>query len=103
MLRAEQYLVLLSRVGVANGLFDPRASAPPDATQKALCAGEQVGLLTGPPGTRGQGAELMLDTVNPNSLTGWFLKRVLQAAERFFPQLILSWFANVDFYFNSAS
>ncbi len=47
--------------------------------------------------------ELMLDTVDPNSLIGWLLKRVVQVAERFFPQLMLSWFMGQDLYFKSAN
>jgi hypothetical protein len=43
--------------------------------------------------------ELMLDTVDPNSLSGWLLERVIQAAERFFPQLMLSWLGNQPLYF----
>ena len=35
--------------------------------------------------------EMMLGVTNPNSRHRWFLKRVISAAERFFPQLILSW------------
>jgi hypothetical protein len=43
--------------------------------------------------------ELMLPTVNPESLSGWLLKRVVQAAERFFPQLMLSWVEHRPLYF----
>jgi len=47
--------------------------------------------------------ELMLDTVDPNSLTGWLIKRVVQVAERFFPQLMLSWLLGEDLYFKPAA
>ncbi len=47
--------------------------------------------------------ELMLDTVDPNSLSGWLLKRVIQGAERFFPQLMLSWLMDSDLYYKSAT
>jgi hypothetical protein len=43
--------------------------------------------------------ELMLDTVPPGSFSGWLLKRVIQAAERFFPQLMLSWLEKNSLYF----
>jgi hypothetical protein len=43
--------------------------------------------------------EMMLDTVVPGSLSGWFLKRVVQSAERFFPQLMLSWLEDTTLYF----
>jgi hypothetical protein len=43
--------------------------------------------------------EMMLDTVVPGSLSGWFLKRVVQSAERFFPQLMLSWLEGTTLYF----
>ncbi len=47
--------------------------------------------------------ELMLDTINPNSLSGWLFKRVVQAAERFFPQLMLSWLVDEPLYFKSVT
>ena len=47
--------------------------------------------------------ELMLDTVGPNSLSGWLFKRVIQGAERFFPQLMLSWLMDSDLYYKSAA
>jgi YaaC-like Protein len=43
--------------------------------------------------------EMMLDSVVPGSLTGWLLKRVVQSAERFFPQLMLSWLEGTTVYF----
>ena len=45
--------------------------------------------------------ELMLDTVNPDSLSGWLFKRVVQSAERFFPQLMLSWLTGSSLYFKA--
>ncbi len=47
--------------------------------------------------------ELILDTVDPNSLSGWLFGRVVQAAERFFPQLMLSWLMGHHLYFKTAS
>jgi YaaC-like Protein len=47
--------------------------------------------------------ELMLTTVNPESLSGWLFRRVVQAAERFFPQLMLSWVEHRPLYFKTAS
>lgn len=46
--------------------------------------------------------ELMLQATDQNSLTGWLLKRIVQRAERFFPQLILSWLRNENLYVKSA-
>lgn len=43
--------------------------------------------------------ELMLDVVNPDSHLGWLLERIVRAAERFFPQLMLSWLHNNIMYF----
>lgn len=43
--------------------------------------------------------ELMLEIVNPDSYSGWLLKRFIQAAERFFPQLMLSWVVGHPLYF----
>jgi hypothetical protein len=43
--------------------------------------------------------EMMLDTVVPGSLSGWFLNRVIQSAERFFPQLMLNWLTGTTLYF----
>lgn len=46
--------------------------------------------------------ELMLDTTDPDSLSGWLLNRVVQTAERFFPQLMLSWLGGHSLYFKLA-
>jgi hypothetical protein len=43
--------------------------------------------------------ELMLDAIAPGSLSGWLLKRVVQASERFFPQLMLNWLEGRTLYF----
>jgi hypothetical protein len=43
--------------------------------------------------------EMMLDIVVPGSLSGWLLRRVVQTAERFFPQLMLSWLEGGTLYF----
>lgn len=47
--------------------------------------------------------ELMLETTDPDYLSGWLLKRVVKAAQRFFPQLIISWLVGRSIYVNSAS
>lgn len=43
--------------------------------------------------------ELMLETTDPDSHLGWLLRRVIQAAERFFPQLMLGWVFGSPVYF----
>jgi hypothetical protein len=43
--------------------------------------------------------ELMLEMNDPDSHMGWLMKRVIQTAERFFPQLMLSWMFGNPVYF----
>ena len=43
--------------------------------------------------------ELMLETMNPDSQLGWLLCRLLKAAERFYPQLMLNWLYDRTIYF----
>lgn len=43
--------------------------------------------------------ELMLDAIDPKSSAGWLLRRTVRAAERAFPQLILSWLLKRPVYF----
>lgn len=43
--------------------------------------------------------ELMMEVTNPDSQLGWLLIRLLKAAERFYPQLMLGWLYNHPVYF----
>lgn len=43
--------------------------------------------------------ELMLEISNPDSQLGWLLIRLLKVAERFYPQLMLSWLYDHPVYF----
>jgi hypothetical protein len=46
--------------------------------------------------------EMMLEASNPDDEVGWFLRRFLQVAERYFPQLMLMWIEQCPIYFSSA-
>lgn len=43
--------------------------------------------------------ELLLDMINPDSDLGWFLGRLTNAAERYFPQLMLHWIVTKPVFF----
>lgn len=43
--------------------------------------------------------ELLIEMADPKSRSGWFFNKVVQAAERFYPQLLLSWFHRHPYYF----
>lgn len=43
--------------------------------------------------------ELMLEVTQPDSRLGWFLKRFVRLAERYYPQLMLRWLHNREIYF----
>lgn len=43
--------------------------------------------------------ELMLMAIDPEAQLRWLIKRALQAAERFYPQLMLSWITGSPLYF----
>jgi hypothetical protein len=46
--------------------------------------------------------EMMLEASNPDAEVGWFLRRFLQVAERYFPQLMLMWIEQCPIYFSRA-
>jgi hypothetical protein len=46
--------------------------------------------------------EMMLEASNPDAEVGWFLRRFLHVAERYFPQLMLMWIEQCPIYFFSA-
>lgn len=43
--------------------------------------------------------ELLLQATDPDSDTGWFVTRVLNSAERYFPQLMLHWLVQQPLFF----